>query len=47
MVALTELRTCEQMSLLFGSSLGKPVLWEQDSLLSAWGVARDECEGVS
>lgn len=46
-VALEEPRTCEQMSPFLGSPPGKPMLWEQDPLLSVWGVVRDECEGVS
>lgn len=33
--------------LLLRSSLGKPVPWEQDPPLSAWGEARDEHEGAS
>lgn len=46
-VALAEPGTREQMSPLLRSSLRKPVLWERDPLLSAWGAARDEREGVS
>lgn len=46
-MGLVKLGTHEQMSPLLRSSLGKPVLWEQDPLLSVCGAARDECEGVS